>query len=139
MYALATLLGVLAVGAARRIWAGGRRRDAAAYVLLVTAGLYTLYLFAPVWAAINVAWLVGLLWRRKSPLPNPLPRGEGTRNPLPRGEGTGARLSYGERLLAGGLSAAEVGKVEKLFREQVAEQMVGWRSALALVVGEKER
>jgi len=87
MYALATLLAVLAVWAARRIWAGGRRRDAAAYVLLVTAGLYTLYLFAPVWAAINVAWLVGLLWRRKSPLPNPLPRGEGTRNPLPRGEG----------------------------------------------------
>ena len=81
MYALATLLGVLAVWAARRLWAGGRRRDAVAYVLLVMAGLYTLYLFAPVWAAINVAWLVGLLWRRRGPLPNPLPQGEGTLPP----------------------------------------------------------
>ena len=50
-----------------------------AYVLLVTAGLYTLYLFAPVWAAINVAWLVGVIARRRGPLPNPLPQGEGTR------------------------------------------------------------
>ena len=54
------------------------------------------------------------------------------------GEG-GARLSYGERLLAGGLSAAEVGKVAKLFREQLTEQTVSWRSRLAFVVGAKER
>ncbi len=89
MYALATLLGVLAVWAARRVWAYGRRRDAAAYVLLVTAGLYTLYLFAPVWLAINVAWLLAV-WARggrssgarggnnfpRSPAP-PLPRATG--------------------------------------------------------------
>ena len=60
MYALATLLALLAVWAARRFWAGGRGRDAAVYVLATAAGLYTLYLFAPVWAAINVAWLVSL-------------------------------------------------------------------------------
>jgi hypothetical protein len=79
----------------------------------------------------------------KDPLPNPPPKGEGTRdplpNPLPKGEGTGERLSYRERLLAGGLSVAEVGKVEKLFREQLAEQTVSWRTALALVVGERGR
>jgi len=81
MYALATLLGVVAVWVARRVWAGGRRRDALAYVAAVTAGLYTLYLFALVWAAINVAWLVGVLQRWKDPLPSPLLQGEGT---LPR-------------------------------------------------------
>jgi putative ATPase len=79
----------------------------------------------------------------KDPLPIPPPLGEGTRdplpNPLPKGEGTGERLSYRERLLAGGLSVVEVGKVEKLFREQLVEQTVGWRSALALVVGERGR
>jgi len=67
MYALATLLGVLAVWAARRVWAGGGRRAAAVYVLATTAGLYTLYLFAPIWVAINVAWVVGLWPRRKNP------------------------------------------------------------------------
>jgi len=46
-------------------------------------------------------------------------------------------LSYGERLLAGGLTAAEVGKVAKLFREQLTEQTVGWRSRLALVRAER--
>ncbi len=57
MYALTSLLAVLAVWAARRVWDRGYRRDAALYVLATTAGLYTLYLFAPVWAAVNVAWL----------------------------------------------------------------------------------
>jgi len=61
----------------------------------------------------------------------------GTEGPLPQGEGTGARLSYGERLLAGGLSAAEVGKVAKLLREQLTEQTVGWRSRLAFVRAER--
>ena len=61
MYALATLLALLAVWAARRVWQGGGRRDAALYVVATTAGLYTLYLFAPVWLAINVAWL--WVWR----------------------------------------------------------------------------
>ena len=91
----------------------------------------------------------------KDPLPNPLPKGEGIRspspreglgegsmgkdplpNPLPKGEGIGARLSYRERLLAGGLTAAEVGKVEKLFREQLTEQTVRWTSRLAFVRAE---
>ena len=57
MYALASLLAVLAVWAARRVWSRGLRRDALLYVLVTAAGMYTLYLFAPVWAAINVAWL----------------------------------------------------------------------------------
>ena len=57
MYALASLLAVLAVWAARRVWSRGGRVDAVAYVLATAGGLYTLYLFAPVWAAINVAWL----------------------------------------------------------------------------------
>jgi 4-amino-4-deoxy-L-arabinose transferase-like glycosyltransferase len=61
MYALASLLAVLAVWAARRVWDGGLWRDRIAYVLATTAGLYTLYLFAPVWIAINVAWL--WVWR----------------------------------------------------------------------------
>ena len=85
MYALATLLAVLAVWAARRYWARGRWRDAAAYVLATAAGLYTLYLFAPVWAALNVAWLAGLLPHRKSFLSSPLPQGERAlpRSPAP--------------------------------------------------------
>lgn len=57
MYALAMVLALLAVWAARRYWASGRPRDGIAYVLAMAAGLYTLYLFAPVWVAINIAWL----------------------------------------------------------------------------------
>jgi hypothetical protein len=57
MYALASLLAALAVWAARRVWDRGLRRDMILYILATTAGLYTLYLFAPVWIAINVAWL----------------------------------------------------------------------------------
>ena len=57
MYALAMVLGLLAVWAARRYWASGRASDGIAYVLATAAGLYTLYLFAPVWVAINAAWL----------------------------------------------------------------------------------
>ena len=60
---------------------------------------------------------------RDSPLPSP----------LPGGEGTGARLSYRQRLLAGGLTAAEVEKVERLFRNQMLERAVSWRSRLAYV------
>ena len=60
MYALATLLALLAVWAARQFWQRGRARDAALYVAATAAGLYTLYLFAPVWGAINLAWLVSL-------------------------------------------------------------------------------
>ncbi len=57
MYALASFLAVLALWAARRVWERGRPIDAALYVFSVTAGLYTLYLFAPVWVAVNVACL----------------------------------------------------------------------------------
>lgn len=57
MYALAMLLGLLAVWAARRVWDRRSPIAAVAYVLATAAGLYTLYLFAPVWVAINVAWL----------------------------------------------------------------------------------
>ena len=61
MYALASLLGVLAVWAARRYGSAAGRCDGAVYVLAAAAGLYTLYLFAPIWVAINVAWL--WVWR----------------------------------------------------------------------------
>ncbi len=57
----------------------------------------------------------------KDPLPSPLPQGEGTET----------RLSYRERLLAGGLTEKEVEKVEKLFRAQLLEQAVAWQSRLA--------
>jgi len=80
-------------------------------------------------------------WFAPSPFPregsgvgagkDPLP------NPPPKGEETGGRSSYGERLLTGGLSAAEVAKVAKLFREQLAEQTVAWGSRLAYIRAEK--
>lgn len=57
MYALAMVLALLAVWAARRYWASDRTRDGIVFVLATAAGLYTLYLFAPVWVAINIAWL----------------------------------------------------------------------------------
>ncbi len=72
MYALATLLAALAVWAAWRVWERGRAGDMAVYVLATTGGLLTLYLFAPVWAAINLAWLVTL--RRRFSSAPPLPR-----------------------------------------------------------------
>ena len=85
---------------------------------------YSVVLGLGVMAALAVtAWRA----RRKDTLPNP----------PPKGEGTGGRLSYGERLLAGGLSATEVGKVAKLFREQLAEQTVAWGSRLAYIRAEK--
>ncbi|RIK23574.1 MAG: AAA family ATPase [Anaerolineae bacterium] len=55
---------------------------------------------------------------------------------LDRWFGAGAadgRPSYRERLLAGGLTDSEVGKVEKLFRGQLLNQSVSWRSRLAFV------
>jgi hypothetical protein len=79
MYALASLLAVLVVWAARRVWERGLWRDSAVYILATTAGLYTLYLFAPVWVAINIAWLATL---RPRPSPNSSHR-EGNRV-LPR-------------------------------------------------------
>jgi putative ATPase len=78
-------------------------------------------------------------WFGAAPLPNPLPQGEGTRSPS-RGEGLGEgikRPSYRERLLAGGLSTAEVERVARVFREQLAEQTVSWQSRVAYVRAEK--
>lgn len=66
MYALATLLGVVAAWAARQLWAGGRRRDAAIFLLATVAGLYTLYLFGLVWAATNLAWMLGRIRPRSA-------------------------------------------------------------------------
>lgn len=57
MYAPAMLLAALAVWAARRVWDRGGAARGVLYVATTAAGLYTLYLFAPVWLAINVAWL----------------------------------------------------------------------------------
>ncbi|MEZ4517428.1 MAG: hypothetical protein R3C44_11555 [Chloroflexota bacterium] len=57
MYALASLLAVTAVWAARRVWDYNRTADKVLFVGATVGGLYTLYLFAPVWTAINVAWI----------------------------------------------------------------------------------
>ena len=57
MYALAGFLAVLGTWAARRVWARGQPADYALYVLSMTAGLLTLYLFFPIPIAINIAWL----------------------------------------------------------------------------------
>jgi len=46
-------------------------------------------------------------------------------------------LSYRERLLAGGLGAAEAERVERVFREQLTEQLVSWASRVAYVRAEK--
>jgi len=61
----------------------------------------------------------------------------GEKDPVTAGEGNGARLSYRERLREGGLTAAEVERVAKLFREQVLEQTVTWNSRVAYIRAEK--
>jgi 4-amino-4-deoxy-L-arabinose transferase-like glycosyltransferase len=60
MYALAALLAALSLWAAIRLWRGERWVDAAAYVLLMAAGLHTLYLYALVFVVANLAWLIVL-------------------------------------------------------------------------------
>jgi hypothetical protein len=62
MYALASFLAVLALWAARQIWERGRWSDWLLYVLSMTTGLYTLYLFFPILIAANVAWLLQWRW-----------------------------------------------------------------------------
>jgi mannosyltransferase len=57
MYALAALLAILSLWAAIRFWRRQRWVDAAAYVLLTAAGLYTLYLYALVLVVANLVWL----------------------------------------------------------------------------------
>ena len=47
------------------------------------------------------------------------------------------RPSYRERLLAGGLTENEVGKVEKLFRNQLLDQQVKWTSRLLYINTER--
>ncbi|MFN2130366.1 MAG: glycosyltransferase family 39 protein [Anaerolineae bacterium] len=60
MYALAALLAALSLWAAIRLWRGERWGDVVAYVLLMAAGLYTLYLYALVFVVANLAWLIVL-------------------------------------------------------------------------------
>ncbi|MFO7682735.1 MAG: glycosyltransferase family 39 protein, partial [Chloroflexota bacterium] len=65
MYALAGLLALLGAWAARRVWERGKPVDYALYILCMTAGLLTLYLFFPIPLAINIAWL-WVLWRSQN-------------------------------------------------------------------------
>jgi mannosyltransferase len=71
MYALATLLAALGAWAALRVWERGHWRDYLLYVLSMSGGLFTLYLFFPIPVAANVAWLWvwwrGNGWRGKRP------------------------------------------------------------------------
>lgn len=57
MYALVSLLAVLGVWAAIRVWDEGRPVHWLAYILSMIGGLLSLYLFFPIPLAINVAWL----------------------------------------------------------------------------------
>ncbi len=65
MYALAALFAALSLWAAIRFWRCERWKDAATYVLLMTAGLYTLYLYAAVLAVTNLVWLLALVRSRQ--------------------------------------------------------------------------
>jgi 4-amino-4-deoxy-L-arabinose transferase-like glycosyltransferase len=65
MYALAALLGALALWAAVAVWERGRRRDWLFYVAFMTAGLYTLYLFVMVLVTANLVWLFLFLPRQQ--------------------------------------------------------------------------
>lgn len=57
MYALVSLLAVLGVWAAIRVWDEGRPVHWLAYISSMIGGLLSLYLFFPIPIAINVAWL----------------------------------------------------------------------------------
>ena len=57
MYALVSLLAVLGVWAAIRVWDKGRSIHWLAYILSMIGGLFSLYLFFPIPLAINIAWL----------------------------------------------------------------------------------
>lgn len=61
MYVLAALLATLALWAAVRYWQTGSRRVWLGYVLSMTAGLMTLYLYVSVLLVANLAWPV--VWR----------------------------------------------------------------------------
>lgn len=47
------------------------------------------------------------------------------------------RPSYRERLAAGGLTETEMGKTERMFREQLLDRAVSWRSQVAWVRAER--
>lgn len=49
----------------------------------------------------------------------------------------GERASYKERLLAGGVAMGDVGVVEQLYRKQLMNQMVGWKTAVVMLAAEK--
>ncbi len=66
MYALAALLGALALWAAGRVWEHGRFPDWLLYVAFMTAGLYTLYLFVLVLVTANLVWLGLFLPRQQN-------------------------------------------------------------------------
>ena len=63
MYALAALLGSLAMWAAVGVWQYGRLRDWLLYIFFMVAGLYNLYLSVMVLVAANLVWLL-LVWPR---------------------------------------------------------------------------
>lgn len=63
MYALAALLGALALWSAVGVWQVGRRRDWLLYVLFMVLGLYNLYLAVMVLVTANLVWLC-LVWPR---------------------------------------------------------------------------
>ena len=61
-------------------------------------------------------------------------------NQLARWFGAGSdRPSYGERLAEAGLSAAEVGEVERLYRRQLEGKVVGWETAVAFVLAGNQK
>jgi putative ATPase len=45
------------------------------------------------------------------------------------------RLSYGERLAEAGLDNAEIGQVAALYRRQLVDQVVAWKTTLAFIWG----
>jgi mannosyltransferase len=65
MYALAALLGALALWAALGVWQYGRLRHWLLYILFMVAGLYNLYLAVIVLVAVNLVWLL-LIWPRSA-------------------------------------------------------------------------
>lgn len=48
--------------------------------------------------------------------------------------GEAGRPSYRQRLLTGGLTEHEAGQIERIFRLQLADQVVGWTSQQAIVI-----
>lgn len=65
MYALVALWAALALWAAMRVWRNGRWPAWALYILCMSAGLYTLYLFVMVLVVVNLTWLLLVLPRAR--------------------------------------------------------------------------